>query len=192
MMEIDWSKAPEGTTHFHPMANGYVEHWIRREGAACSFCVVGFENEGWKAQDSVIVEEYVSKYWAPRPEAQQPEEEAWTGPGLPPIDRACEAYYSFDSAPGWKPFTLKYLSDDHVIFEGLGETVVSREQFDRCVAHQFRPLRTTEQIAAEERRSAIEEMQIIREGCSTKSWSEALYDAGYRKFEIVGDDACQG
>jgi len=47
-MNIDWSKAPEGTTHFHPNVNGYVEHWVKINGGKSWFCVTNFEKEGWK------------------------------------------------------------------------------------------------------------------------------------------------
>jgi len=47
-MNIDWSKAPEGTTHFHPMVDGYVPHWVKVKGDKSWFCVTDFEREGWR------------------------------------------------------------------------------------------------------------------------------------------------
>src|SRR5690349_10404553 len=50
---IDWSKAPEGTTGFHPQANGYVDHWVKwAENGDNWFCTLGFESSGW--QEAVI------------------------------------------------------------------------------------------------------------------------------------------
>lgn len=47
-INIDWSKAPEGTMGFHPQANGYVDHWVKWvENGDNWFCVCGFETEGW-------------------------------------------------------------------------------------------------------------------------------------------------
>lgn len=42
--EIDWSKAPEDATHYHPAVFGYVEHWYKQD----HFCVLGFESDGWR------------------------------------------------------------------------------------------------------------------------------------------------
>jgi len=47
-MSIDWSKAPEGTTHFHPCVNGYVEHWVKIKGGKSWFCVTDSGTEGWR------------------------------------------------------------------------------------------------------------------------------------------------
>jgi ribosome-associated protein YbcJ (S4-like RNA binding protein) len=46
-MHIDWSKAPEGSTHFHPANYGYVEHWVKIDGEESWFCVTDFESGGW-------------------------------------------------------------------------------------------------------------------------------------------------
>ena len=116
------------------------------------------------------------------------EQAQWNGEGLPPVGLEVEAWYSMDTLPGWKLFKLKYYSEESVVFEGLGETYASRETFDRY-GLKFRPIRTAEQIAAEEREKAIDAMNAIavesvrlkghtgRETCAT------LYDAGYRKVE---------
>lgn len=53
MMEIDWSKAPKGTTHFHPRVDGYVEHWVKRKDGKSWFCVTDFEKEGWRSDSTV-------------------------------------------------------------------------------------------------------------------------------------------
>lgn len=176
-MEIDWSKAPEGATHGRKTYDGH--NWYKIvDGDFCYLTRQGY----WQPAITSMAECTI------RPGVTE-----WTGDGLPPVGLLCEAYYHNDTRPGWKPFTLKYLSDDHVIFKGLGETVVSREQFDRCVADQFRPLRTAEQIAAEEREAELNRM-VATVSMLDKGWARKvcarLYDAGYRKFEIVEDDAC--
>lgn len=50
MSNIDWSKAPEGTTHHHPQTELITEHWYR-EGF---FCNVGFEMHGWQKDISPL------------------------------------------------------------------------------------------------------------------------------------------
>lgn len=109
----------------------------------------------------------------------------WNGDGLPPVGLEVEAWYSMDTLPGWKPFKLKYLSEESVVFEGMGETYASRETFDGY-GLKFRPIRTAEQIAAEEREKAIEEMSEIARAAVADNprggvGAAALYDAGYRK-----------
>lgn len=47
-MNIDWSKAPEGVTHYHPAVNGFVAHWVKISGQDSWFCVTDFEAKGWK------------------------------------------------------------------------------------------------------------------------------------------------
>jgi hypothetical protein len=49
----------------------------------------------------------------------------------------------------------------------------------------FRPIRTPEQIATEERENAINAMIDIVMTDNIRSNCADLYDAGYRKFEIV-------
>lgn len=63
-------------------------------------------------------------------------------------------------------------------------------EFLRPKRLSFRPIRTPEQIAAEERAKAIEEMRALvqRKEPPFDHWLELsvageLYDAGYRKFE---------
>ncbi|MNL79791.1 hypothetical protein D3C87_2064740 [compost metagenome] len=46
---------------------------------------------------------------------------------------------------------------------------------------EFRPIKTAEQIAAEERFNAVTEMLGIVSGCSLKRALEKLHDHGYRK-----------
>ena len=50
----------------------------------------------------------------------------------------------------------------------------------------FRPIKTAEQIAAEERGEAIEEMveMLIMHGKTLRGDMCVLYDAGYRKTEV--------
>lgn len=74
-----------------------------------------------------------------------------------------------------------------------------RDENDRLWwATEFRPIRTSEQIAAEERGRTIDAMLKIAEGPHNGSARKvhvsrpqiaALYDAGYRKFEIVDGEA---
>lgn len=112
---------------------------------------------------------------------------AWNGEGLPPVGTVCE-----NAAGGeWrKVFIVAHDSVDNeqrAIFRFVGG-----DQYSYFGEHAecFRPIRTPEQIAAEERLKAIDEMAAVYksnfEG-HVKDGCQALYDAGYRKFEIVNN-----
>jgi len=110
------------------------------------------------------------------------------GEGLPPIGLKVEAWYSMDTFPGWKPFKLKYLSEESVVFEcSMGETRRDRETFDRW-ALTFRPIRTPEQIAAyqyEEDAAEIAKILSDLKDADEIFIAKTLLDCGYRRFEIV-------
>lgn len=107
---------------------------------------------------------------------------AWTGEGLPPVGTDCELWYA---AQDWGPC--------HVMAHDLsGEIPVAVVRHgEHCYAAAsskiLRPIRTPEQIAEEKRQKAVAEM-LADAKCTGNPWVErfgALYDAGYRKFEIV-------
>jgi hypothetical protein len=108
-----------------------------------------------------------------------PEETAipWTGEGLPPVGSMC--------------ITTRGDYEREVLILCHGEKrVFVRDQVDGeewgllIEGRDFRPVLTPEQIAAEERLKAIDEMAAVYksnyEG-HVKDGCQALYDAGYRK-----------
>lgn len=107
----------------------------------------------------------------------------WNGEGLPPVGTVCE----FSCTPiDWVECTIYGIST----FQGQSLlTVVFGGAICATSADLIRPIRTPEQIAAEEREVAINAM-IDTLGHPTailmrESILGALYDAGYRKLEIV-------
>ena len=111
----------------------------------------------------------------------------WNGEGLPPVGAACE--YRVGSGT-WYPCTIRYIT-----------TPISDEEL-QVVAHcphlngdqiggvgngigeiNFRPIRTPEQIAAEEREKDIEELRALLSNvaCDYYHAAVAMIDAGYRK-----------
>jgi hypothetical protein len=115
----------------------------------------------------------------------EPKVTEWNGEELPPVGTVCE-FMKHSSPPSpegqWAVGDIRYVSDCTVIIGG-----------DKCehVHHprncSFRPIRTPEQIAAEERLKAIDEMAAVYksnyEG-HVKDGCQALYDAGYRKTDV--------
>lgn len=128
-------------------------------------------------------------------EFQQLEHIAWTGEGLPPVGLEIEVL--FDSRPP-KYITAKVIGHDggkavYRFVSGRREGEYESDKpglFDgREGLPMFRPIRTPDQIAAEERAKAVSAMLAdagITESAwnddpETVVWAEALYDAGYRK-----------
>lgn len=125
--------------------------------------------------------------WVPREEVL-----TWNGEGLPPVGVNCE--YSI-GGHSWFPCEIRHVLDNDPDPDADGWTAViwcphlEKEQVSRVapVGHfKFRPIRTPEQIAAEEREKAVREMlKLMPNEDPDRSYCEllceALYDAGYRK-----------
>jgi hypothetical protein len=112
----------------------------------------------------------------------------WTGEGLPPVGAVCEWRDKYGGA--WIETKIMYLSKHTalLLYRGDDECPDCEAAFspDDC---EFRPIRTPEQIAAEIRSKAVDDM-IAALGMDNVRTSEyircgLLYDAGYRKFEIT-------
>jgi hypothetical protein len=189
-MDIDWSKAPEGATHFGPAVEG---KWL-----ACWHKNIGGQWLGWLADGDTRwgvagnTEERVKQFISrPYP---------WNGEGLPPVGTVCEFAggtpcpedpFDKDLKEGMKvkiiahfgcgDFTLAAFTFDP---ENPDRGMVQVEQGNfGC----FRPNRTPEQIAAEERDKASVELAGILAGHDQHiavrdiELAKYLYDIGYRK-----------
>lgn len=171
MSEIDWSKAPEGATHYLPSnaEHGYQAMWYMHNGIHWyAIAADGTEPRYW------MIDDYELDIFVPML-IQRPS--AWSGDGLPPVGTVCE-----DDAGNEVVIVAHHVNGVHAIFaESLEAGLLYYGS-----AGEFRPIRTPEQIAAEEREKALDAMV----NCSPlldKGWSrkvcEALYDNGYRKVE---------
>jgi hypothetical protein len=109
--------------------------------------------------------------------------EDWTGEGLPPVGVVCEVDGSAGPT-GWGECTIRYVSDDVIVFK---RAAYGFESFSCIGEDSFRQIRTPEQIAAEEMSEGVQAMrQVMAEAkCGKDAELEALWLAGYRKFEIV-------
>ncbi|HCA7684419.1 TPA: hypothetical protein MX427_006676 [Pseudomonas aeruginosa] len=99
----------------------------------------------------------------------------WDGQGLPPTGLLVEWKAGLDHE--WRRVTvLAYANGDAWLQpEDGGSFIVGNPA-------NFRRIRTPEQIAAEERAKAIEEMCFAVETLTVKQ-AKALFDAGYRRQE---------
>lgn len=107
---------------------------------------------------------------------------AWNGEGLPPVGTVCE----------YQTWVNREWKQTKVLAHHLGFAVHSWSvdgddmEVDSAPPQDFRPIRTPEQIAEEDRDRAIEEMREIITADDLKGFGitmqlGAIYDAGYRK-----------
>lgn len=102
----------------------------------------------------------------------------WDGSGLPPIGTVCEYYCSDGDVWRKCEIVAHYLANAVAIDLFYGTAI--------CLhADLFHPIKTPEQIAAEERLHAIDEMLALVGRYSTfKDVMGLIYDAGYRKTDV--------
>lgn len=114
----------------------------------------------------------------------------WNGEGLPPVDFECEVMGGGlpSTAFDWERCTILLINEGA---DGKRQVCTRDFRGDLAIYYPevdsvyFRPIRTAEQIAAEERKRGIDEMHRISGepsyGSSIRACLGELYDAGYRK-----------
>lgn len=119
----------------------------------------------------------------------------WNGDGLPPVGTVCElnqrVLLAGEDDADWFEEGTKVEIGDYAIFDGsTGHVCAVRVVDDNYTGTLsevcLRPIKTPEQIAAEERTNNAIAMCEVTKGAH--GWMEAfrmLHDAGYRKFKIV-------
>lgn len=178
-MNIDWSKAPEGANYGDAGGN-----WLR------------FKNNQWFAWSNASGGYWftIGKHNLQKPLNQRVigrinPDTPWNGEGLPPVGTVCE----------YRLLNTRYVSK-FVAVEVLAygaekcflRHAASQNEFTELLCGlEFRPIRTPEQIAADEREKAAEEMYAA--AWPNEPWSETspnwqdafrrLHDLGYRKQE---------
>ena len=170
--QIDWSKAPEG-------AMVLLKHV--RDGAYAVSESYGDEAKTWHWPDPRYSFPLMPSMW--RIVAERPTTPSWSGEGLPPVGVVCEV----DWCEEWhKCEVIAHFQQRCGMVAAftveISDGVKSLYAFG---ADSFRPIRTPEQIAADEREAAILDMErICRIGDFGSGGLAALYDAGYRKAEV--------
>ncbi len=165
MSEIDWSKAPEGATHYCPGNRLFYKF----DGAGRGQCT----SRGARWASCGDRGDYEPGELTPRPSSP-----AWNGEGLPPVGTSIEW---FSPIYGW-------IGGRVVGHDGSATVVVHNDGYTGCWPHEIRPIRTPEQIAAEEREKAVQEMlnRFAIYDIPRVPWEnlfQQIYDAGYRKVE---------
>lgn len=178
MSNVDLSKAPEG----FPI---WVEDLNRDKN---------FDQSGWHADRGDRYEDQSGCHWLKSDDHafrvhERPATLQWNGEGLPPVGTVCMVYphntlWGFSSTSGHRREILAYHGD----FVWLGNDCMALES-TRIDKVDFKPLRTPEQIAAEEREKAIKAMVDVLQVSDNLSGTAEyivcgiLHDAGYRKLE---------
>ena len=167
MKEVDWSKAPECATHYNVKC-GYP--WLRGVPAS-------YYDGGWieyKSDDPLWEDHFFNAVKRPQD---------WCGSGLPPVGTVCEYLKHAKYKTSWIKVRVVFIGVNLIVFEHGANGNEFSEQITEV---SFRPIKTPEQIAAEERNMAIREMCEVASKRNTKGLTlmESLYDAGYRKVEV--------
>lgn len=169
-MSIDWSKAPKGATHFDPVDQNWLMQFLNVSFGWLSS--EGWTTKGWQYPNDLST---MTRLVA-RP--------AWPSQGLPPIGTVCEVQDPNEPS-AW--YVCRIIAHDSEIAVFKFESEYPWMYDGQC-SGCFRPIRTPEQIAAEEREAGIQSIlddYTYTEGpCThklTTGQATRIYDAGYRK-----------
>lgn len=176
-MAIDWSKAPCNATHGREHLGG-VDFYHRDEAGTWNFWYVNRWEYAIGTSESSCVA---------RPKS-------WNGEGLPPVGTACEW---FD--PGcerWLSVSIAYLSSWVIVLRDStphpdGSVEIAKEiSSDPDINPKLRPIRTPEQIAADELQKMIADLADVigsRNSTGDVLTAQRVHDylsrIGYRKQE---------
>lgn len=172
MKDIDWDKAP-------PWANVVI----------CAELGAHFWCPAWGGQQTVEnIQTGLTQYATMSGDhswhlVASRHEVVWTGEGLPPVGLAVE--WLECNQTGWQEVTVLAYANGEVWIQPKGKSSIVVYN-----AAGFRPIRTPEQIAAEEREKAIEALAVelaghwSSEAVSLQRETAAyLHDIGYRRVE---------
>ena len=184
MSQIDWSKAPEwATVRLRSAYDETLLAWAESYQED-----VRFKRDDYDQSCSYLAVDCWTQI------AMRPSVQDWTGTGLPPVGVACESLWN-ESGNQWLKVKI-FAVNEH------GQPIHRWEEGPKAYEYQaspltgmtgnpyFRPIRTPEQIAAEEREAAVQAMldgysypnsDIARAVCGY------IYDAGYRKQSTKQD-----
>jgi hypothetical protein len=185
MEQIDWDKAPEGTTHWDA-STSRINSFMKLDGDSWFYWPPASDDPKWCRWGAVTGSQDVSCMIKRPPQ--------WTGLGIPPVGTVCE-FQRYDSS--WVRCEVKLIDPAGIVIKASG--YLGSLHANNCHlltfsngGVRFRPILTPEQIAAEQREKAIAEM--VYGGCGVDQSDGSttafvicglLYDAGYRRFEIT-------
>lgn len=175
MKDIDWSKAPEGATHYQIE----VDIWYKQNHAAYQW-----DNGEWIK----LARSDLGKYTLPGL-VERPAHAEWPGQGLPPVGTVCEIRTK--NMNDWSPATIKFAARNVIVWDWEAEPALNGLCTAYAHAIEIRPIRTPDQIAAEQAEREIDAIcyDIVSHYENPKGsehylgLARALHLAGYRKQE---------
>lgn len=183
MNNIDWNEAPEWATGHGLMNGGFgIEKvWFNAEQYQYQHMRGrgGYGPYPFGDGNAAIGEIHFQQH-RPAP---------WSGEGLPPAGTVCEVLNNTLDRPEWERCTILFIGKFKAVYES--ESCHERvADVSESWMISFRPIRTPEQIAAEEREKAIEALAVelaghwSSEAVSLQRETAAyLHDIGYRRVE---------
>lgn len=177
-MSIDWSKAPEGANKAGFTGHDQYLQFYRIPGMFGDYDYWS-EKRGWCGNDFPTCANYLF---------DRPEKVEWDGQGLPPVGTVCERRTLPGNDGRYEQVRIiAHTRKGFPVWENTDGVFAGISKFPHLVGGrpEFRPIRTHEQIAAEEREAGISDMQTITDGAGPTVYAKlsALYDAGYRRQE---------
>ncbi|WP_411959397.1 hypothetical protein ACK56M_09915 [Pseudomonas sp. s4] len=173
MSGIDWASCPEAT-HFDPVD----QNFLREIGEALLLFNI---KRGWTVPLHTVYGLRIDD--CNRPLVKRPE---WNGEGIPPAGTVCELR-NVAAETEWSQATVVFASRNVIVWDWAGEPAINGLCASYAHAVEVRPVRTPEQIAAEERSKSIAEIvKLVGWEYGVVGSDEAaarIYDAGYRKQE---------
>jgi hypothetical protein len=178
------SNVPEGATHFSEARKDvyFAAYWKEGPNGCWVFALDDRKNPKWIFHECFEIPSRAKPIEMPK---------TWTGEGLPPVGTVCELRGTLGQQLLSEEFTWTEVEIiAHTDFGGE-PVAVGRDKAKATlgwgIVRAFRPIRTPEQIEAEEREKAI--LSMIEDSGFTADdglvWPtvEALYNAGYRKVQ---------
>ena len=168
MEQIDWSKAPDGATHFLPEqdSRGWISCWYKNVDGT------------WFARNSHDCDWYpdhdYTEIFIPLL-IEQPK--PWTGEGIPPA--GAEFEYTTNDGYNWHRGSMLFSDAQVVLLSGYHLFKIGDPDL------LFRQIITPEQIEAKAREAAITDIALIMgkdpDRPLIREKAAIIYDAGYRK-----------
>jgi len=175
MSKVDWSLAPDDATHWDA-CDRRINSFMKFDNGQWFYWPPASEYPHWCKWGNVRhdIEEMI----------ERPKPKQWPGPedGLPPVGTICEARILLPGQSNylWRRCEVVYKNDEMSQSELL---VVDIEKTTARWADEFRAIKTEEDIARDQRESAIRElMDIAQVDCRVTA--ARLVDAGFKR-EVV-------
>lgn len=187
---VEW---PEGATH--KFSEPTTSPWRDLSGATWKWFDSGIWRDSGRTPESLMTNQphRLTKLPIPQKEIAMADLVVeWDGWSLPSLGLECE-FHTTDAGDFWCAATVKFVGTHFIIVGyqhpnlGISEAGVNHEMLNGNFSGLLRPIRTAEQIAAEERENGIQAIQdaytYTVESCTHKilhSQAARLYDAGCR------------